>query len=94
MIAALDRITKERLLAHFDRLFFSKQTKRLDVELNRLTDGRGRQRDTQILNKMKEPMFKRHLPRLRFAGGVREFKKKASFCISYPQDYVSESFAK
>ena len=70
----LNNITKEDLINHFDSTFFSKKSKRLDLELT--SDAHKEEQDQYKESNNDHEIFKTHLKRIYVEGSNIEFKKR------------------
>lgn len=76
-LEVLDEITLDQFKQLFEMVFFSKKTKRIDLEL---TSVKHKYNQAEFIAKNAvDPYFSQHLPRTIFPGNITDFKKEASY---------------
>lgn len=83
----LDEITLDQFKALFEMIFFSKKTKRVDLELTSIKH-KYNQAEYFAKNAV-DSYFKDHLPRTVFPGNITDFKNQANYmCDNIKLQYM------
>lgn len=84
----LKQVTKDEFKAHAEHVFFSDQSKRLDIELN--SKAHQEEQAKEFEANAEGEIFKNQLKREKFVGNYAEFKKAAK----YDEDNIKANFLK
>ena len=84
---ALEEVTRDEFVGHFEALFFSERTRRLDIEF--VSQQHAAEHAKKFEENKSTMMFSEVTKRVKFEGGVDDFKNQAA---AYYDDQVKIAY--